>query len=228
MFCPLCRAEYRDGFTECGDCHVGLVGSAEEARLASVRLWKGNRQRTLDKILASIDAEGIPSHFEEIVNAAPQVTIFGIPLRPVKSTFEYEVWVLHTDIEKARLAIDRSRMTVSRENNAITCLDDVPNLASLAARQKFLSKWYAALATGPLGVFVPIEIVFDPKASSRKLAALILVSLIWAVVVISYTFYLSLAIHCPACEHRYGSGETCRSCNLPRHRNSSDISAVNS
>jgi hypothetical protein len=24
MYCPQCRAEYRDGFTECSDCHVPL------------------------------------------------------------------------------------------------------------------------------------------------------------------------------------------------------------
>jgi hypothetical protein len=25
MFCPKCRAEYRDGFSSCSDCHVELV-----------------------------------------------------------------------------------------------------------------------------------------------------------------------------------------------------------
>ena len=25
MFCPVCRAEYREGFSECTDCDVGLV-----------------------------------------------------------------------------------------------------------------------------------------------------------------------------------------------------------
>lgn len=25
MFCPSCRAEFREGFTECGDCGVALV-----------------------------------------------------------------------------------------------------------------------------------------------------------------------------------------------------------
>lgn len=25
MFCPRCRAEYREGFTECADCKVSLV-----------------------------------------------------------------------------------------------------------------------------------------------------------------------------------------------------------
>ena len=25
MYCPQCRVEYRDGFTECSDCHVALL-----------------------------------------------------------------------------------------------------------------------------------------------------------------------------------------------------------
>jgi len=25
MFCPVCRSEYREGFTECADCKVALV-----------------------------------------------------------------------------------------------------------------------------------------------------------------------------------------------------------
>lgn len=31
MYCPQCRLEYRDGFTECSDCHVSLLpGTAPE------------------------------------------------------------------------------------------------------------------------------------------------------------------------------------------------------
>lgn len=29
MFCPECEAEYREGFTECSDCGVGLVATLE-------------------------------------------------------------------------------------------------------------------------------------------------------------------------------------------------------
>ena len=28
MYCPQCRAEYREGFTECADCHVPLLAGA--------------------------------------------------------------------------------------------------------------------------------------------------------------------------------------------------------
>ncbi len=27
MFCPKCRAEYREGFFTCSDCHIDLVGT---------------------------------------------------------------------------------------------------------------------------------------------------------------------------------------------------------
>ena len=105
MFCPLCQSEYRDGFTECADCRVHLVNSRGEAKAASARLWRGYRQNVLDKVLAALDAQGIPSRFHELVNMGPQATTFGIPLTPGKSTFEYEVWVFRSDFEKARAAI---------------------------------------------------------------------------------------------------------------------------
>ena len=59
----------------------------------------------LDNILAALDAKGIPAHFEEIVNTAPQIKFFGIFLTAKQSTFEYEVWVLNSDTDRARVAI---------------------------------------------------------------------------------------------------------------------------
>ena len=105
MFCPLCKAEYLSGVTRCNDCHVELVRSEDEARFGSVRVWKGTHQRVLDQVLAALDACAIPSHFEEIVNTKPQINILGIPITRVRSTFEYEVWVLRSDSDKAQAAI---------------------------------------------------------------------------------------------------------------------------
>lgn len=30
MFCPICKSEYREGFTKCADCQVDLVEKIEE------------------------------------------------------------------------------------------------------------------------------------------------------------------------------------------------------
>lgn len=105
MFCPLCQSEFRDGITECRDCRVLLVGSPEQALSSSELLWKGIWQTSFDRILAALDAESIPSHFKEIMDAPPPVTIFGISLTPRKSTFEYEVWVFRSDRERAQAAL---------------------------------------------------------------------------------------------------------------------------
>ena len=105
MFCPLCLAEYRDGFIQCGDCQLGLVGSLDEAKNSSTRLWKGDRQRVLDKILDALDSADIPRRFEETVDTSFRVAVLRIPLKRRKSTFEYEVRILRSDVGRAQAAI---------------------------------------------------------------------------------------------------------------------------
>lgn len=105
MFCPLCQSEFRDGISECSDCHVQLVGSREEALSSRELLWKGRWQTSLDKILAELDAQSIPSCFKVIVNTTPQFSFLGIRLTPRKDTFEYEVWVFRSDRVRARAAL---------------------------------------------------------------------------------------------------------------------------
>jgi hypothetical protein len=35
MFCPNCKAEYREGFAQCADCDVALVRRLDDAAVAS-------------------------------------------------------------------------------------------------------------------------------------------------------------------------------------------------
>ncbi len=105
MYCPLCAAEYREGFTTCSECRVALVATRSEARSSRARLWRGDHRREMDLILRELVANQIPAHYKQIVNAISRLRIAGIPIRPSRSAFKYEVWVFRKDLETARSAI---------------------------------------------------------------------------------------------------------------------------
>lgn len=100
----------------------------------------------------------------------------------------------------------------------ITSLDDVPQIARLAARQQFLAKWYRGIAMTPFGVLVLIVIKFFGESTSIVPVITIEITLLWAMAVAAYTFYLLFAVKCPRCGRRFGSRTDCNSCRLPRHR----------
>ena len=67
MFCPVCHAEYREGFTHCSDCNVSLVaelGAAESAFSEEpVVLWAGDDPVQYSAIVSALQRSGV-SFFE--------------------------------------------------------------------------------------------------------------------------------------------------------------------
>ena len=66
MYCPVCRAEYREGFLECSDCDVDLVEKLERmpkmpgfAKLATIF-----KEGDIAVIKASLDKSEIEYYFE--------------------------------------------------------------------------------------------------------------------------------------------------------------------
>ena len=68
MYCPQCRVEYRDGFTECADCHVPLLtGTAPPERpdpfdpaLGLVVVLETNERIQLAMAKGLLEDAGIP------------------------------------------------------------------------------------------------------------------------------------------------------------------------
>ena len=73
LYCPQCRAEYREGFGSCSDCHVLLVrdqprSHAQESvpepgdpnRDPFCAFWQGVDPRVLGELSAMLDEAGIP------------------------------------------------------------------------------------------------------------------------------------------------------------------------
>lgn len=111
--------------------------------------------------------------------------------------------------------------------NPISCMDDVPAVARLAARQEFLTKWYRLLAMIPFGVVAFIESRYFTISYTYSPLSLVLIftSLAWTGGVLVYTVYLQVTLRCPVCKKRFGIGKKCRSCSLPRHRDSAGLLA---
>jgi hypothetical protein len=99
----------------------------------------------------------------------------------------------------------------------ITSLDDLPEAAKLAERQRFLNRWYRPVALAPFVLAVILGVIVFPNSRSPLLLIYTFASLIWATFVAGYAFYLLTSLHCPYCSSRFGLGDQCRACGLPRH-----------
>jgi hypothetical protein len=70
MFCPKCKAEYREGFYKCADCGIDLVfelppESAPEAIFEDpVEVYSTYRQSEIAFVKSILEGEGIPFFFQ--------------------------------------------------------------------------------------------------------------------------------------------------------------------
>jgi hypothetical protein len=63
MFCPRCKAEYRQGFTRCADCEAELVDQLPDETPPTVRLesvWTGEDREDCVFMCQRLKAAGIP------------------------------------------------------------------------------------------------------------------------------------------------------------------------
>jgi hypothetical protein len=107
MYCPLCGAEYRPGFTVCSDCQVDLVPDPPRAASANVSIddtsdeksfalvWSGNDSRLHAEICEAFDRQKIPAR-----SLGSEDHLFNLATRPA-----FEVYVPADLVNSAREAI---------------------------------------------------------------------------------------------------------------------------
>jgi hypothetical protein len=61
MFCPVCKAEYREGFAQCHDCNVALVAELphDESPEAYRVLWRGEDPVLRDRLCELLENDAI-------------------------------------------------------------------------------------------------------------------------------------------------------------------------
>ncbi len=109
MFCPQCKAEYRQGITECADCQVPLVSSlpkAPESLLDTtsagplVPLWEGEDLALHTSLLEGLDEAGI-RYFSRPLGIFPGARRWDpYPIQPM-TRFGYQVAVLSSNLTQA-------------------------------------------------------------------------------------------------------------------------------
>jgi hypothetical protein len=108
MYCRLCKSEFRDGFSECSDCHIALVSSqAEAAGVATDLVWKRDNRERCNRVLDALTGAGIPFHSKELFKKQPWPWFSFLLFRFMtpRPTFELAVWVLHSDFARAQAVI---------------------------------------------------------------------------------------------------------------------------
>lgn len=106
------------------------------------------------------------------------------------------------------------------DNPEWTCLDQSATYSKLNKRVGFLKKYYRLMALAPFAAVVFVTLRFFGGLTNRVVDDLIFLSLGWAVFICIYGMILlvrHLAVRCPRCTWRFGLGDQCGSCGLPRH-----------
>ena len=104
MYCPLCKAEYRQGFTTCSDCQIALVATQQEADSVAVdRLWTGDNRKKMEKILDGLMDAEIPFRSRETLKSQPWPWLSMLLFRFMKPrpTFEFHIDVMNKDSAKS-------------------------------------------------------------------------------------------------------------------------------
>ncbi|HET9400543.1 MAG TPA: hypothetical protein VFO34_06300 [Candidatus Acidoferrales bacterium] len=103
MFCPVCKSEYREGYTRCADCDVPLVNllAAEPESLdhaALARVWEGSDAHENSQVRAGLEEARIPFR----VQAA------GPNMLSLSNQAAEAIYVPHAMLDAARLAISEA------------------------------------------------------------------------------------------------------------------------
>ena len=108
VFCPLCKSEYRQGFSNCSDCHATLVATRKQAeRVPVVCFWKGSNQEKFESLLTSLQSANIPHRFAQGLKFQPhlRVSILGVPLfkkRQPDIQNDYRIHIMKSDLKRTR------------------------------------------------------------------------------------------------------------------------------
>jgi len=155
VFCPNCKAEYREGFLRCSTCNAPLVLSlrAEAADSSAARpalLWTGQDPVTFSVILNALNEAQIPYRETQSRDYAASLSrplllgFYGLP--------SWEVRVHPDNVDAARAAIEEAMKPV----NFLSDKDAIFTVASIESAER--NEAGAAAGDGNRQIHAPVEV----------------------------------------------------------------------
>jgi hypothetical protein len=138
MFCPICKAEYRQGFTHCSDCDVDLVDAISPRTIQATQAWEKSVQSGgyTEQLWQGEDPHFYLSLLWSIWNAG--IPCLGRPARPPsfdyngKTSYQksgtpsFEIRVSESSLTLARWALESARETFEKKENADGAIEESP------------------------------------------------------------------------------------------------------
>jgi hypothetical protein len=149
MYCPQCRAEYRQGFTRCADCDIDLVyeppaaasglgasgdagAQAENSEDPFCSFWRGDDPRIHAELCELLNEEGIPHK-----TIRREEHLFNL-----NSKSGFQIGIPYSQFEKAEAAIKDAYGTEEEQQDAVRLL---PYEEGYAAGLRGAFPWRPAL-----------------------------------------------------------------------------------
>jgi hypothetical protein len=162
MFCPNCKAEYREGFTECSECGIPLVKNLMNASVstngpenleAAELLWTGTDSSASGAITEVLDAAKI----------SYRTTLREVGALPGLEKPVYAILIHARDAEAANAALDEARLGFESPQENPSGAAAISELTLPDAAQQEDSDDSSSLDPQE---YVPED--FDPKAATAE------------------------------------------------------------
>jgi hypothetical protein len=122
MFCPICKAEYRLGFTRCNDCDVDLVENLADVEAVDRErdgataelLWTGTDPVTQESLCRALDEAEVFYHRQE----------HAVGELPIPASSVYTILIHRRDRSRAEAVLEELRREAESEGDAAANLDE--------------------------------------------------------------------------------------------------------